>query len=448
MDGVQRHPHRFGQPAGGVPGGDRRAVRQRRDLGEIEGAIWWAALPSTAYTFSAWVYTTSPNVQIGFNWENAAGTYIGNSLTGSIAVPASTWTLVTTTQTSNAAAAKGIARAGATGLSETIWATDIFAVAAQRRPCRRNLRVPRPHGCHQLTWRDRHHDRGAGGGGRLPGAHGARSEDAAVTMTVALAVTTCRSRHQRCSPPTPARSPPPSPPQPASRRPAVVVNAALAGVYLSGSTGTSGGGAGFRGGQRPVGVLDGARRCPSRPLLPGGVRIRRAGRHDRDDRGWHEDLPDPPPRVQPHLEKDADLAAMTTLLSTLKADGAVVDVALWHQPCSPALARRTRSPMWNYYAPTVLSYYPTVFVPNVASLAIHGEDAYYPGDTYVSKVCVDIYDSQYKTGQDLAKKRRRSRIMPVRRSRSGSGSSTAAPTRPPARARPTSPPFSATSRRT
>ena len=38
----------------------------------IEGTIWWAALPSTAYTFSAWVYTTSPNVQIGFNWENAA----------------------------------------------------------------------------------------------------------------------------------------------------------------------------------------------------------------------------------------------------------------------------------------------------------------------------------------------------------------------------------------
>ena len=98
----------------------------------------------------------------------------------------------------------------------------------------------------------------------------------------------------------------------------------------------------------------------------------------------------------------ADLASMTTLLQTLKAAGAIVDVALWHEPFYQGLTSAQFIAMWNYYAPTVRQYYPTVFVPNVASLAAHGEGAYYPGDAYTDKVCADIYDSQYKTGQNLS----------------------------------------------
>ena len=43
-----------------------------------EGTVWWTAQASAAYTMSAWVYTTNPSVQIGFDWENPAGTYVGN----------------------------------------------------------------------------------------------------------------------------------------------------------------------------------------------------------------------------------------------------------------------------------------------------------------------------------------------------------------------------------
>ena len=97
----------------------------------------------------------------------------------------------------------------------------------------------------------------------------------------------------------------------------------------------------------------------------------------------------------------ADLAALTTLLQTLKAAGAICDIALWHEPYYQGLTSTQFLAMWAYYAPTVRAYYPTVFVPNVASLAAHGEGAYYPGDTLTDKVCADIYAAQYP-GQNLS----------------------------------------------
>ena len=101
--------------------------------GAAEGTVWWTAQASAAYTMSAWVYTTNPSVQIGFDWENAAGTYVGNTL-ATVSVTASTWTLVTTTQVSNVAAGRGRARVGATALSVTIWVTDVDAWLAGAGP--------------------------------------------------------------------------------------------------------------------------------------------------------------------------------------------------------------------------------------------------------------------------------------------------------------------------
>ena len=138
-----------------------------------------------------------------------------------------------------------------------------------------------------------------------------------------------------------------------------------------------------------------------------------------------------------------DLANMTTLLQTLQAAGAIVDVALWHEPYYQGLTSAQYIAMIQYYGPTVRQYYPLVFVPNVASLATHGEAAYYPGDAWVDKVAADIYDSQYKTGQNLtAAAAIADGATP--RNRSVCGSSTGPPTRTTVSPRPTSPRFSAT----
>ena len=170
------------------------------------------------------------------------------------------------------------------------------------------------------------------------------------------------------------------------------------GVYLSGAIGANGGGVPFTDANTLWQGWTGTSDPVARYYLAASNFSSDPDAADRRRR--HENLSHPPPRVQPRLS--ADLASMTTLLQTLKAAGAIVDVALWHEPFYQGLTSAQFIAMWNYYAPTVRQYYPTVFVPNVASLAVHGEGAYYPGDTYTSKVCADIYDSQYKTGQNLS----------------------------------------------
>ena len=134
----------------------------------------------------------------------------------------------------------------ATGLSETIWATDIFAWLPSAAPVAATCAFPAP------TVVTSSPGATVTMTGALAAAAGfpaptVLTADAAVTMTVALAVTT--------SFPAPAVLTPDARAFPAALAatasfpaPAVVVNAALAGVYLSGSTGTSGGGAGFAAG--------------------------------------------------------------------------------------------------------------------------------------------------------------------------------------------------------
>ena len=176
------------------------------------------------------------------------------------------------------------------------------------------------------------------------------------------------------------------------------VVAGRVGVYLSGSTGSGGGGAGFAAGntlwQSWTGTSVPAARYylalstfgiqgDMTAMIAAGTKICLTIR----------------PAYNP--VSSTDLASLTTLLQNLTAAGAVVDVALWHEPFYQGLSSAQFISMVEYYGPTVRQYYPLVFVPNVASLATHNEGAYYPGDAWIDKICVDCYDSQYKDGQNL-----------------------------------------------
>lgn len=469
-------------PPAGCPEATAAQYVNGTTAGAIEGTVWWPAQPSAPFQMSAWVYTTNPSVQIGFDWENAAGTYVGNSLTGSVAVPASTWTLVTTTQTSNANGWKGRARVGATTAGVTIWATDIFAwqpgapriVATAAFPTPTVIvpgvdatvtmagavaatsSIPAPTvvtpdtlvtpatltvtssfpapavngnvvaspatvtaACGFIT------PTVGGGAGPSPATVTATatvltpatvvSLNGPVTATCGFPAPTAVTPDARatpatltavCSVPVPLVLVPDTLVTPATLAcaasfptPSVTVNTAMVGVYVGGGMGPGNTGISFTAANAMWQSWTGISDPVARYYLAASVFGYQTNMQQMVAAGTKICL-----TVRPAYNpvSATDLANLNTLMSTLKAAGAVVDVALWHEPYYQGLTSAQFITMWNYYAPTVRNYYPTVFVPNVASLATHGEGAYYPGDALVDKVCVDIYDSQYKTGQNMS----------------------------------------------
>jgi hypothetical protein len=84
------------------------------------------AVPLQSYLLTAWVYTPTTSVSIGYDWRDSSGTYISSS-TQTITVSANTWTLVSTQQIAPSNAASGYPRLAPTdAVGNTLWATSIL----------------------------------------------------------------------------------------------------------------------------------------------------------------------------------------------------------------------------------------------------------------------------------------------------------------------------------
>ena len=92
-----------------------------------ESGISFAAGPSNPYELTAWVYTSTGSVSIGFDWTNSSGGYLSTG-TQTISVPASTWTQVSTTQISDSGTAKAYPRiAPADGVGNSVYIAGVEA---------------------------------------------------------------------------------------------------------------------------------------------------------------------------------------------------------------------------------------------------------------------------------------------------------------------------------
>lgn len=101
----------------------------------------------------------------------------------------------------------------------------------------------------------------------------------------------------------------------------------------------------------------------------------------------------------------ADRASMTTLLQTLQANGADVEVTLWHEPFFSGLTAAQYQAMIAYYGPTVRQYYPLWHVcSGTTDTTLAG--GYFPGGSAVDGVAVDAYafsgETQVTDAQILA----------------------------------------------
>jgi hypothetical protein len=78
---------------------------------EAQNASKFAVTVGTTYAISAYVYSSVTTVALGFDWYTSGNAYLSTSTTNKT-VTASTWTLITTTETAPASAAYAIMRAG------------------------------------------------------------------------------------------------------------------------------------------------------------------------------------------------------------------------------------------------------------------------------------------------------------------------------------------------
>jgi len=86
--------------------------------------------PSTAYTCTAWVYSASSfTAQIGFDWDSGSGSFESTS-TQNFAISASTWTQITTTQTSPSNAAITYPRVGCTAAGVTMYIQAVLVTTS------------------------------------------------------------------------------------------------------------------------------------------------------------------------------------------------------------------------------------------------------------------------------------------------------------------------------
>lgn len=85
----------------------------------------------------------------------------------------------------------------------------------------------------------------------------------------------------------------------------------------------------------------------------------------------------------------AHLTAIDTMLSTLKAQGANLNITLWHEPFFSGLTAAQFVAMVNFYGPTVRNYYPlwVVYSGSDADIA----NGFYPGNGTCDGVAVDAY---------------------------------------------------------
>jgi hypothetical protein len=81
----------------------------------------FSVLPNTQYQASAWVYTPTTTVFIGFDWRSSTGSLLGTSYE-TFTVTADTWTLLTTVQESIGTAASANIAIGSATASTTIYA--------------------------------------------------------------------------------------------------------------------------------------------------------------------------------------------------------------------------------------------------------------------------------------------------------------------------------------
>jgi beta-mannanase len=89
---------------------------------------------------------------------------------------------------------------------------------------------------------------------------------------------------------------------------------------------------------------------------------------------------------------------LATFLASCQSYGAVMDVALWHEPYFADLTADQFIAMFQYYGPTIRAApYPAVFCTSVSSAWSHNENSYWPGDSYVDKVATDFYPPAYFT---------------------------------------------------
>lgn len=84
-----------------------------------ESSVPFGAIKSTQYLLTAWVFSSTSSVNIGFDWQDSSGAYLSTTIQ-TITVTPSTWTQVTTVQTSDAAAAAGYARLSPVTVSGTL----------------------------------------------------------------------------------------------------------------------------------------------------------------------------------------------------------------------------------------------------------------------------------------------------------------------------------------
>jgi hypothetical protein len=85
----------------------------------------------------------------------------------------------------------------------------------------------------------------------------------------------------------------------------------------------------------------------------------------------------------------AHITAIDTMLASLKASGANVNVTLWHEPYYSGLTAAQFVALVRYYGPTVRKYYPLwVVYSGPDAVAVNG---FYPGDLYCDGVAVDAY---------------------------------------------------------
>ncbi len=85
----------------------------------------------------------------------------------------------------------------------------------------------------------------------------------------------------------------------------------------------------------------------------------------------------------------AHITAIDTMLASMKASGAAVNVTLWHEPFFSGLTAKQFVRMVKYYGPTVRKYYPLWVVYSGADADVAND--YYPGDAYCDGVGVDAY---------------------------------------------------------
>jgi len=116
-------------PPAGAPYAYAGEFTQTSGTGAMEeSAVPFAAVPNTNYLVTAWIYSTTSQAIVGFDWlTGIGGTYVSTT-TQTFTVTPNTWTQVTTVQESAGTAGAGYARLSPNASGGTIYAAGILVM--------------------------------------------------------------------------------------------------------------------------------------------------------------------------------------------------------------------------------------------------------------------------------------------------------------------------------